>query len=138
MIALRAASADDCERVYRWNFAPDVRAVSNDPRAITYEQHIAWYARRLASDAPIWIVEDGGIPVGVLRIESFRISIALGPDARGRGIGRQAIAAACAVWARPVVAEIRADNAASRACFEACGFVSRDPSRNPLIYEWSP
>ena len=138
-ITLRPATVDDCERVWGWNFASDVRRVSNDASIVELAQHAAWYMDRLAHDAPMWIVEAEGAPVGVVRIDSDgRISIALGAEARGRGIGRRAIAAACAVWARPVVATIRNNNPASRACFEACGFVPKTTNDQVVTYQWSP
>jgi RimJ/RimL family protein N-acetyltransferase len=144
VICLRTAALADCELVWMWNFAADVRAMSGDPTIIELSRHAAWYGRRIAETAaPMWIVEytappSGGAagrgqaptveaaraPVGVVRIDADgRMSIALGADARGRGIGKRAILAACAAWSRPVTAEIRHDNSASRACFEACGFV---------------
>lgn len=138
MIALRAATLADCDAVWRWNCAPDVRARSTHARAIPLAEHAAWYARRLAVDDPMWVIERDGAAVGVVRIDRLaegaghaaraankstgRISIALGTEARGRGIGRRAIAEACRAWHRPVMAEILIDNLASRACFEACGF----------------
>ena len=54
---------------------------------------------------------------------SGRISIVLDASVRGRGLGRRVISLACAADGGPVVAEILVDNRASRACFEAAGFV---------------
>jgi RimJ/RimL family protein N-acetyltransferase len=125
---LRRATADDCALVWAWNCAPDVRAVSGDRRPVELAEHARWYAERLArTDAPMWIVESDGVPVGVVRVDpgadrEARISIALARGARGRGIGKHAITAACASWHGAVVAQIRTDNQPSRACFEACGF----------------
>ena len=140
MIALRPATMEDCERVWAWNFAPDVRAVSNDTTVVALAQHVTWYANRLSlAGAPMWIVEDEGAPVGVVRIDpDGRISIALGAEARGRGIGKRAIAAACGAWARPVVATVRNTNEASRACFEACGFAKTAATDEVVVYQWRP
>jgi RimJ/RimL family protein N-acetyltransferase len=142
MIALRAAAPADCELVWMWNFAADVRAMSGDPTIVELSSHAAWYGLRIAdATAPMWIVESARAPVGVVRIDADgRISIALGADARGRGIGRRAITAACEAWGRTVTAEIRHDNAASRACFEACGFVAAADQRDAdlITYTWSP
>jgi L-amino acid N-acyltransferase YncA len=136
---LREATIDDCERVWAWNFAPDVRAVSNDPAIVQVAQHAAWYVHRLATGGPMWIVEEDGKGVGVIRIDDDgRISIALGAEARGRGIGKRAIAAACQAWARPVMATIQNTNQTSRACFEACGFVPQTATAEVVTYRWSP
>jgi RimJ/RimL family protein N-acetyltransferase len=133
---LRAATLEDCERVWQWNFAADVRARSNDPTIVELACHAAWYVHRLAQGA-FWIIENDGESVGTVRIDDGRISIAVATSARGKGIGRRAIAAACEAWAQPVVAQVRLDNQPSRAAFEAAGFVSTGDAEL-LTYQWSP
>lgn len=147
-VALRRARAADCERVWAFNFAPDVRAVSGTAESVSPAQHAAWFAARLAEvDAPMWIIESEGEAIGVVRIDriagparSGRISIALDRAARGRGIGQAAITEATRAWAGPTLAEIHPDNVASRAAFEACGFaLSGGPATGALLsYAWSP
>ena len=146
IVALRAARLTDCELVWKWNFSPDVRAHSNDPRGVPYDEHARWFADRIELSSPIWIVDADDAPVGVVRLDrcpdpgpgAARISIALAPSARGRGIGRRAIALAAAAWAHPIVAEVAASNAASRACFEACGFVPSNQHGAVITYQWHP
>jgi len=144
MVALRDAVPADCEPVWRWNFAPDVRARSRCGDTVGFAEHERWFARRIADGhEPIWIIEAQGTPVGVVRLDLassglWRISIALAPEARGHGIGRWAVAASCRACAGPVVAEIFADNLASRACFEACGFRSVVECDGLHTYYWDP
>ena len=149
MVALRSAELADCERVWQWNFAPDVRAQSKDPRVVPYDEHARWFEDRIARGSPIWIVEADGAAVGVVRIDERseatgggadrgRISISLAASARGRGIGRRAIALASTAWAAPIVAEVAASNIASRACFEACGFVAASHRDGLVTYYWAP
>lgn len=142
MSRLRAASESDCEAVYAINFAPDVRAVSGTKDKVSYASHAAWFVQRLATPAPFWMIEDAGAIVGDIRIDpNGRISIALDERARGRGIGRRAIASACQQWNREVTAEIDPTNTASIACFEACGFeldLARTKSDGLLVYTWRP
>jgi RimJ/RimL family protein N-acetyltransferase len=160
-VILRRALLDDCYDVWQWNFAPDVRELSRDPRVVTFVEHARWYEQRLARGEPMWIIEDRGVGCGVVRIDLLahgssafgssgaagrfaglgeygRISIALAAGARGRGLGQRAIREACAAWGGPVVAEIRIDNEASQACFEACGFAMRAVAGNLITYHWSP
>ena len=132
-IQLRIAEDDDCDRVYAWNFAPDVRAQSGDPAAVELDRHCSWFFARVERPA-FWIIEYDGEPVGNVRIDNGIISIALASYARGRGIGRAAIARACEEWAAPVTAKILPTNQASRAAFVACGFVAADAT----TYYWSP
>lgn len=141
LITMRDARIDDCDRVFVWNCAPEVRAMSGDPRIIALADHRSWFTRRL-SGGPMWIVEDDGKPVGVVRLDPGAdvtwISIALGPDARGRGIGRRAIRAACDAYAQPIYASIRVHNTTSRNAFEACGFVLSSVTEELVTYRWSP
>jgi L-amino acid N-acyltransferase YncA len=148
-LALRPATAADCSAVWAWNFAPDVRAMSIDQRPISLADHARWFADRLArEDAPMWVVEDAGRPIGIVRVDptegadpagcAGKLSIALARDARGRGIGRTAIAQACARWGRPVIAWIRHDNLSSRNCFEACGFTAADRVGDLVLYRKGP
>lgn len=140
-VTMRDARIDDCDRVFVWNCAPEVRALSGDPRIIALSDHRSWYKRRLSA-GPMWIIENKGAPVGVVRLDPGAditwISIALAPDARGRGIGRSAIRAACAAYAQPIYAAIRVHNTASRSAFEACGFVLSSVAEDLVTYRWSP
>ena len=144
MIGLRPARLDDCAQVWAWRFAADVRALSVDPRLVELDDHATWYHARLLQPAsPIWIVEDAGAGIGIVRVDSQVdgsgvISIALAKAARGRGAGRAAIGAACRQWNARVVAVIRVDNLASQSAFEACGFRPGDRSQDLITYVWSP
>jgi RimJ/RimL family protein N-acetyltransferase len=149
-LALRPARGDDSHRVWEWNFAPDVRLQSLDARAVGFDEHDRWWTKRLAADpacTATWIVELDGSPVGVVRIDPIedaggdRISIALAPTMRRRGIGRRAIALACRRWARPIVAEIVDGNVASTTAFASAGFAlhaTRTGTRPIHVYRWSP
>jgi RimJ/RimL family protein N-acetyltransferase len=144
VVALRNAGLADCEQIWCWNFAPDVRARSKRAEAVAFAEHARWFTRRITDGRePLWIIEEQGAPVGVVRLDVVggglsRISIALDVGARGRGIGRCAVAAVCRAFAAPIVAEIFADNLASRACFEACGFRSVVEGGGLLTYYWDP
>jgi RimJ/RimL family protein N-acetyltransferase len=143
-VVLRRARPDDCEAIWRWNFAPDVRARSKTGTVPAFIDHARWFARRLAEDdAPIWVVEEHGQGIGVIRLDPpehgrARISISLAALVRGRGIGRAAVAAVCHNWRRPIAAEILVDNAASRTCFEACGFRAIAICDGLVTYHWDP
>jgi RimJ/RimL family protein N-acetyltransferase len=145
-VSLRRAAPADCARVWEWSFAPDVRALSRSNRPVPLDEHRRWYERRLAEPSPIWVVEEGGAPIGVLRLDhdpgildrAALISIALDTRARGRGLGRRAISAACQAWGGPIIAEIHVANTPSRIAFEACGFVPLFQAGSMTTYYWSP
>ncbi len=119
---LRPARAEDCERVWRWNFAPDVRAMAGSAEPVPYTRHAAWFAGRLLQPASqMWIIEVAAAPVGVVRVD---------------------VGAATSAWGGVIEAQIHPDNHASRACFEACGFratTQPTPAADTLLsYSWSP
>jgi RimJ/RimL family protein N-acetyltransferase len=142
-VTLRRATLADSEQVWEWSFASDVRALSTVARQITLDAHTRWYKRRIAdTGAPVWIACEGPTPIGVVRIDRrdsdcATISIALSPRARGRGLGRRALTAACLIWSQPLVAEIPATNCPSRICFEACGFEPWSERDGIVTYHWS-
>ncbi len=139
-VRLRPARFVDCLDVYRWNFAPDVRAQSTTHAVVSLCDHTQWFSRRLRSIDPIWIVEEDRQAIGVVRLDreatGARISIALAAAARGRQIGRKAIELACRA-APTVIAEVAVDNTASQKCFEACGFTQADRTPDRITYRWS-
>jgi RimJ/RimL family protein N-acetyltransferase len=143
-VTLRHATADDCEPIWNWSFAPNGHARSKLSDMVAFADHVRWFERRLADPHdPIWVIETLAGPVGVVRLDTVgsglaRISIALAATSRGHGIGRHAISAVCQRWGRPIFAEILSDNLVSRACFEACGFRSVVECDGLLTYHWDP
>jgi RimJ/RimL family protein N-acetyltransferase len=143
-VTLRRATEVDCDLVWSWNFAPDVRALSRHSDALQFADHVRWFERRIVDPQdPIWVIETLVGPVGVVRLDTVsrgltQISIAIAAASRGQGIGRSAINAVCQHWSRPISAGILADHLASRACFEACGFRSVVACDGLLTYHWDP
>ncbi|MCR9160625.1 MAG: GNAT family N-acetyltransferase [Nannocystaceae bacterium] len=132
-VALRDATWAEARQVWSWNNAPDVRRASLDSEPIALEDHERWYRAKLGDAAyHIWIARADGDDVGVVRVEENRqgvgvVSIALDASARGRGLGRRALAGACRAYfqRRPggaLEAWIHDANEASLRCFERCGF----------------
>jgi UDP-2,4-diacetamido-2,4,6-trideoxy-beta-L-altropyranose hydrolase len=132
-INLRPATPDDAELLLAWANEPATRAASLRSDPIDRPTHLAWLAARLASPScRIWIGTTDDEAVGVVRFEvgddgRATVSIAVAPEARGRGLGRRLLAAgieAARIELRPrgFRARIRADNEASIAVFRGAGF----------------
>jgi L-amino acid N-acyltransferase YncA len=143
-VTLRHALPGDCEQVWSWSYAPELRSRTKRALAVAFAEHARWFTRRLTDGCePIWVIAEHGVPVGMIRLDTSatglsQITITLATGARGRGIGRAAVAAACRVWRRPIVAELFADDLAGRACFEACDFHSVVEADGLLTYYWDP
>ena len=129
---LRPATADDCRRVWEWANDPAVRAVSFTSDAIPWEQHVAWFTRKLAdANTRLWIAEQDGAPLGQVRFDldgsTATISVSLDTTRRGKSLGALLIWSACHKLFREsavdaVHALIKPDNAASVRAFEKAGF----------------
>jgi RimJ/RimL family protein N-acetyltransferase len=132
---IRPATAADARLLLEWANDPGTRAAGFHPQPIDAATHGRWLAQRLASPSSrllIGVAEDHA--VGQVRLDGeadgrVEVGIAVAPDARGRGVGRDLLAAALGVAradpgldARFFVARIRPDNVASIALFAGAGF----------------
>jgi len=133
VVKLRPVVDADCKLLWRWANDPTARAASFDPRPIAWGEHVAWFrARRSDGHSRIYVIEDSGQPVGVVRFAlegpgEAVVSINIAPAARGRGIGPDALRQACALVfeedaVSAVTAYIKPENAASLRAFEQAGF----------------
>jgi ribosomal protein S18 acetylase RimI-like enzyme len=125
-LALRPATPDDARRVFDWRNEPAARAASRNTGELDWAAHKAWFPDALRTRRML-IAELEGEPVGMVRLDPAGdgavVSIALAPERRGQGLGRQLLDAALAGEDGPLLAEVREDNAASLRIFRDCGFV---------------
>jgi RimJ/RimL family protein N-acetyltransferase len=135
-VRVRPAGPDDAERLLAWANDPRTRAAGFHPEPIDEAEHVAWLARRLSSPASRLFIglDAGGTPIGQVRFERHpgddaEVSIAVAPEARGRGLGRALLAAGIdAIAADPsypvngFTARVRPENAASARLFGEAGF----------------
>lgn len=122
----------DAELLWRWANDPETRRNSFTRTPIPYPDHRTWLAERLASETTrLWIFEDGGDPVGQVRVDAAgdvaEIHIAVAPDRRGRGYGTRILAEAVHRFREEngrarLQASVLEHNVASLKLFGACGF----------------
>jgi RimJ/RimL family protein N-acetyltransferase len=133
VIHLRAARADDEERLRIWRNDPIAKAASFATHSIESAEHHSWFVKRLSDhNCALLIIELDGEPVGQMRLDRVDadvalVSIGLSPEARGHGIGRAALGLSTTVAAdllavTTVEAHVKPENAASLAAFTAAGF----------------
>ena len=132
-LRIREAVADDCEPVFNWRNAPEVRAHFFDPGPLCWDDHQRWFAGVLGDPMRCLLIgEADGQPVGVVRYDlagqSSVVSVYLAPTQLGQGLGPSLLSAAdqWLVQNRPEVrwvdAEILPRNVASREAFVAAGY----------------
>jgi RimJ/RimL family protein N-acetyltransferase len=149
-VEVRRATMADAELLLRWANDPVTRAAGFRPEPIALSEHLAWLERRLASPGcRVYIGLRDGVPVGQTRLDrgesgATEVSIAVAPEARGRGVGRGLLAATMAAGRADAglgvvtfSARVRPDNAASVALFRGAGFTEvGDGVEAGLPYRW--
>lgn len=115
------------------------RSLSEDRDAFSASTHM-WTGdedteqrwRDRVADGPCFVAYEDGTPVGMVGGQATDDAVALismwvAPEARGRGVGRQLVAAVVR-WAagRELTLRVMDGNAAAVATYEAAGFVLRD------------
>ena len=134
MPALRPVGPEDEHLLLGWRNEASTRAASFGSNEISPEEHHRWFADKLRDPGcALFIVEEGGEPVGQVRLDlrgdgEAEISIGLAPEARGRGIGRESLRQALleaprALGVSRLTALVKRENEASLAAFASVGFV---------------
>jgi len=151
-VALRAATPEDCRRLWKWRNEQATRDASFNTEYIPYDEHERWFTCMLAtSNTRVLIATDtGGQGIGYarfdIRYQEAEVSISIDRAKRGKGYGIAVIKCGSDYLLRSepvqrVVATIRCDNPASRAAFERAGFIVRgnkkvgDVEACEMVYE---
>ncbi|MBL1198519.1 MAG: UDP-2,4-diacetamido-2,4,6-trideoxy-beta-L-altropyranose hydrolase [Nostoc sp. GBBB01] len=98
---LRSVRQDDCQLLWEWSNAPEVRAVSFSSKPILWEDHIQWFKSKLINPNCIFYIaiNNNNIPIGQIRydIENYEatVSISIDPKFRNQGYGSRLIKLGC-------------------------------------------
>lgn len=143
-IVLRLATLDDSEFLLELRNDPETVRHSFVQRKTSRDQHEAWLSRVLAdSTERLFIAEVENSPVGRGHLNAFMdgvyVSVSVAAPYRGKGYGREIVSELTGYaldWkpAKPVRAEIRPENIASKKVFAATGF--RCVRLDPVVDLW--
>jgi UDP-2,4-diacetamido-2,4,6-trideoxy-beta-L-altropyranose hydrolase len=132
-VVMRAATASDCESIWRWRNANFVLQRSRTPDPVSWPAHRAWFEAVLNDpDRQVLVGEADGEPVGILRFDMVEdeatASAYLTAQGRGRGIGPELLIQG-QIWLRSnaphvvrIKADIRSTNEASVEAFKAARY----------------
>lgn len=137
-VDLRRARREDCDLLFSWRNALDVRKHFFDPREIPYAEHKAWFEASLQrTDRFILVGCLADQPVGVIRFdfldsgrEKAEIDIYVAPQYHGRGLGTDLLNEGVR-WVTEhtkvvtLVAKVKEENAASVMTFKKSGFKAK-------------
>ncbi len=135
VLIVRKALMSDCEPVFEWRNAPDIRQASLNADPIDFGEHQAWFKRSLElQDRHLLIAQLGHSACGVLRYDLDRklkcaeISIYLAPEYLSQGLGN-ALLKAGEYWLKTneasisiIKAVVKVSNPRSRRLFEKNGY----------------
>ncbi len=134
-IALRPMIEADARQLFEWANDPVSRATAIKPEPILWEEHLAWFERRIADPGTLLLhCSIGGEGCGQVRYDvdgdkrAAVVSISVAGEFRGRGLSKRLIALGEAqLRARyagvdQVLAYVRPDNVPSQKLFLGSGF----------------
>lgn len=91
-IRMRRATQDDSHNIFTWRNTFEIRSVSRNQDLISWQDHQAWFAAVLSSEARYLLIgELSGHSLGVVRFDVLNVvaevSIYLTPEMQGQGWG---------------------------------------------------
>lgn len=132
VVRLRPAGPADRLPVWRWRNDPETRRASFHSAPVTLDEHSRWFEDILRRpDRRLYVLQADGADAGVVRLDmagqQARVSINIAPEWRGRGVGTRGLRALSreafgGLGLGRLVAEVKAENAASRAAFARAGY----------------
>ncbi|MBZ5722042.1 MAG: UDP-2,4-diacetamido-2,4,6-trideoxy-beta-L-altropyranose hydrolase [Acidobacteriia bacterium] len=133
---LRRVEEKDCRLLWEWINDPEVRAASFSCESIPWEQHVEWFASKLADpNAILYLATDAeSVPLGHVRYQiegaGAVVSIDLAAGFRGRGFGGMVLAMATEELFRKsevntIHAYVKPDNHGSLRLFSNANFLRR-------------
>jgi len=134
-ITFRDVCPEDVDLVFEWANDAATRSASFRSDPIPYADHVAWFSSSLhRDDRHLLLALSAAEPVAFLRFDRDEaleggvvISINVGPESRGAGMGTATLRAATEEASRlgysRIIAFIRPSNAASLRAFGRAGYV---------------
>ena len=131
-LTIRMAGKGDMEAVYELSNDPVVRANSINREPIPWDDHVAWYNSKIASDdCCYYLIFDGDRLAAQVRFDiedgTALISISINETHRGRGLSSRILRETSSRFfkesdVQSIIAEIRTDNEGSVRAFEKAGY----------------
>jgi RimJ/RimL family protein N-acetyltransferase len=148
-LEIRLATLQDARLLLAWRNDPTTREFAFDQGVIRREEHREWLNRKLTDHrCALFILEDAGEPVAQVRLDKLPdggadVDVAVAPQARGQGLGTQALrrvvpVAADRLEASCVIARVKPGNEASLRTFAAAGFECITKEPGVISLRWTP
>jgi UDP-2,4-diacetamido-2,4,6-trideoxy-beta-L-altropyranose hydrolase len=142
-VRIRRARLGDAHRLWTWRNDPFTRAMSSDTDSIAFDDHVRWLRLTLADPMRMLLIGwNGAGELGQVRFDrraaQAEVSISVAPEHRGT-VGGLLLRAGISHFRRtwpdlPILAQIKAENDASRGMFERARFELVGEIRGILRY----
>lgn len=133
----------DVEWIWELANDPVVRESSFATAPIGWDEHTAWFCRRICKSDPWFVVSDGHSVIGQVRFDRrtagrWEIGINVTEHRRRQGLGAPVIVAACRAFDDErregnVLAKIKPSNSGSASSFRDAGFVRTSDSDEHML-----
>lgn len=141
---LRAVESNDMKLLWSWANDPGTRATSFNPAPIPWEDHVAWFSKKLNEPSSVMYIAEfpGKRPVGIVRFEvsgpAAELSITVAPEERGRGLAARMLDRAVVRLFRSsavqtVTALVKPENARSLKAFDRASFIRTESPRADAV-----
>ena len=144
ILSLRKVNKKDESLLFNWANDSDVRKWSFNKKIITLDKHKIWFEGMISNEnVLIWILEDGNMPAGMVRLEkegsSILLNYLIAPKYRGKKLASKMLDMAMkelnTYWKNvKVLAYTLPNNIASIKSLENAGFFLDDSSTNKNSY----
>ena len=150
-IVLVSAKSYHSKMLWEWRNDPVTRQMSNNTEKVSWEEHSIWYEKVLLDNCrKLFVGEDDGIPIGVVRFDKcnneeyfFEVSINISPTSRKKGFGKQILTNGIRRLLEEVEsckfirAVVKKENESCNKLFISCGFIFIEDESGMNSYELS-
>ncbi len=155
-IKLRQAVSSDAGLIFDWVNEEECRANSFHTEPVSWDKHVKWFHQLLqASDRWLFIMERDGIPLGQIRLETYkaihrqcreecgteyRISYSIAREKRGKKLGEvilRLVEQEMTLYISGgivLVGEVKKQNIASQKTFEKLGY-EKEEAEDYFVYK---
>lgn len=145
-IILKEVTSEDIDLLFEWANDDTVRGNSFNSSKIEYNEHKAWFYRKLQScDCKIYIGYCNDIPIGQIRIdiegEAAVIGYSVDRRYRGKGFGTLLLNELISKvreanrHIKRVIGKVKDNNFSSQRTFEKAGFIRKIEDENIIYYK---
>lgn len=143
-VSIRPADANDARLVYEWRNLPDIVALSENRKKVTWDEHLPWFTYALHNDQKILlIVQVDGEDAGLIRFDRNDDTACVGiyfvGEFKYKGYGKMILPLAIqhmrSLWnVSHLEAHIRTENEVSLHFFSRLGFTQTERRDSIEIY----